>query len=446
MLLSRDTMGLIVCATDFSAASGSVLSIAAAFGRLSGYPLELFHVFDIPASFSPDVLDDQAVTALRDSAKAQIAQQAGALRATGIEVTTSVTLGPTEDIAPHARAVGANLLVLGTHARKGAARLLLGSVAEQAIRKAPCPIVVVPPSASSPRLVDARAGTQLKVVVGIDFSPASDAALAWLRELLDLTPCEVRLVHLYSPPREHERLGFDPPMPFEVNQEVVDVLARDLRARVHAAVGTDFALRVRPQWGGEEDPLAWEAETDDADLLVIGTNQTRHSTALATVRGAHLPVVCVPRLDRAPKPDLLAPVRTILAVTDFSPAGNAAIPEAYRLLRQTGGDVVLAHVAKPDRFGLDPTRQEEIETCLLGLVPQDLDRAGIRTRTFVTANVVPSEAILKAINRFEPDLVVMASRGAASGRRGEHGMVTDDVVWSSPKPVLVVPSFSGVPS
>ena len=81
-----------------------------------------------------------------------------------------------------------------------------------------------------------------------------------------------------------------------------------------------------------------------------------------------------PSRDQAPKPEVLAPVRTILAVTDFSPAGNAAIPEAYRLLRPTGGDVVLAHVAKPERFGLDPTRQEEIETCLLGLVPQDVDQ------------------------------------------------------------------------
>ncbi len=439
-------MGLIVCATDCSTASDSVLSIAAAFSRLSRFPLELFHLFEVPASFSPDVLDDKTMKALRDSAEAQFERQAEALRATGIEVRTSLKLGLPDEIVRHARTEAATLLVVGTHARKGAARLLLGSVAEHTIRTAPCPILVVPEGARRGRLAGARTGTQLKVVVGVDFSRASDAALAWLRELLDLTPCEVRLVHLYSPVREHERLGFAPPMPFEVNQEVVDILARDLRARVHAAVGTDFALRVRPKWGGEEDPLAWEAETDDADLLIIGTSQTRHSTALATVRGAHLPVVCVPGRDQSPKPELLAPVRTILAVTDFSPAGNVAIPEAYRLLGPTGGDIVLAHVAKPDRLGLEPTRQEEIETCLLGLVPQDIDLKGIRTRTFVTADLVPSGAILKAINRFAPDLVVLASHGATSARRGEHGMVTEEVVWNSPKPVVVVPSFAKRPA
>ncbi len=430
---------MIVCATDFSPASASVVSIAAAFGRLTGFPVELFHVFQAPALFAPNGFEEQELTDLRTWAEERISAQASALRATGIDVRTSVELGPPAKIAAHAAAVGANLLVLGTQGRKGALRFFLGSVAEQVLQASPCPVVVVPQSATTGHLAAARPGNPLKVAVGIDFSPASDAALAWLRDLLDLTPCEVRLIHLYSPARDHERLGFDPPMPFEVNREVVDILARDLRARVHAAVGTDFALRVRPRWGGEDDPLAWEAETDDADLLVIGTSQKRHSTAPATVRGAHLPVVCVPRRDQAPKPDHLLPVRSVLAVTDFSPTGNAAVREAYRMLLPAGGDVVLAHVAKPEGVGLDPERQEELETCLLGLVPQDVDRTGIRTRTFVTSNIVPSEAILKAINRFEPDLVVMASHGADSARRGEHGMVTEDVVWSSPKPVLVVP-------
>jgi nucleotide-binding universal stress UspA family protein len=37
-------------------------------------------------------------------------------------------------------------VVLGTHGRSGFERLLLGSVAERVLRKAPCPVVVVPPS------------------------------------------------------------------------------------------------------------------------------------------------------------------------------------------------------------------------------------------------------------------------------------------------------------
>lgn len=428
-------MGTIVCATDLSPTSASAVSVAAAFSRLSGSSLELFHAFQPPISFAQDGLAELESHDLRTLAEERIAAQATALRAIGTDVQTLVQFASAEEVAVHAEDAGATLLVLGTHARRGAMRFLLGSVAEHAIRTSHCPVLVVPPDAATSRLAAVRPGDRLKVVAGVDFSPASDAALGWLRQLLQLTPCEVRLVHLYSPAREHERLGFDPPMPFEVNRDVIDVLARDLRARVDDILRTDFALRIRPSWGGEEDPLAWEAETDDADLLVIGTSQTRHSTALATVRGAHLPVVCVPKRDQPRKVEPMAPIRSVLAVTDFSPAGNAAVREAYRLLLPTGGDVVLAHVAKPEGVALDPTRQEELETSLLGLVPVEVDGGGIRTRTFVTADVIPGEAILKAIDRFSPDVVVMSSRGAAGGR----GMVTDDVVWKSAKPVVVVP-------
>jgi nucleotide-binding universal stress UspA family protein len=429
-------MSVIVCATDLSAESTAVVSKAAEMSKLLGLPLQLFHVFDLP--FSPEVLDEISDN-LRRGAEAKIASQAEPLRARAVAVRTCVQLGVKDDIVRHARAVDAQLLVLGTHARKGTARFFLGSVAEHAIRTSPCPVLVIPP-ATQAHPAKTRPDAPLEIVVGIDFSPASDAALAWLRSLLEHVSCNVRLVHLYSPAREHERLGFAPPMPFEINSEVVTTLARDLRAHVHAQAGTDFALHVRPSWGGEEDPLAWEAETDGADLLLIGTSQTRRSTALATVRGAHLPVLCVPNHHSDAKPEPVAPVRTVLALTDFSPAGNAAIPQAYRLLMASGGDVVLAHVARPDGLGLAPTREEEIENCLLALVPEDIDRAGIRTRTFVTADIVPSEAILKAIRRFAPDLVVMASRGGtAAAHPGGRGMTTEDLVWNSPKPVVVVP-------
>jgi nucleotide-binding universal stress UspA family protein len=128
----------------------------------------------------------------------------------------------------------------------------------------------------------------------------------------------------------------------------------------------------------------------------------------------------------------------VLAVTDFSPSGNLAIAQAYRMI-SGAGEVVLAHVAKADEFGIEEGRREEIENCLLGLVPPDVDRRGIHTRTFVTADAPPGDAIIKAINRFAPDLVVMAGQGETGTRRGGYGATTDEVVSRSPKPVLVVP-------
>jgi nucleotide-binding universal stress UspA family protein len=42
-----------------------------------------------------------------------------------------------------AREINANLIVLGTHGRTGLARLLMGSTAEQVVRKASCPVLTV---------------------------------------------------------------------------------------------------------------------------------------------------------------------------------------------------------------------------------------------------------------------------------------------------------------
>lgn len=421
-------MTTIICATDASEASGRVVATAAAMSRLYDAELELFHAVAIPPSYPPDVTDEQTVTELRDGAEAAVSAQAAAVRTGGLRVRTRVQLGGPDAIADRAREADAALLVLGTHARRGAARLLLGSVAERTLRAAPCPTLVVPPAARGALVAQAKPA-RLKVVAGIDFSPASDTALSWLGALRGRVECDIRLVHLFVPAVEHDRLGLEPPMPFEVNAEVVEALARELRPRIHARTGTDFALRIRPLWGGEDDPLAWEADTDDADLLVIGTSQARRSTALRTVRGARLPVVCVPRDEAPARAEPLLPIKTILVPTDFSAGAAAAVTTAYRLLVPTGGDVVLTHIAEPDELGLEPSRQEELENCLLGLIPEDLAAPHVHLRTLVVADPAPGEAIVKAVRRVGADLVVMAG-----------GTIADHVIRNAGQPVMIVPA------
>ncbi len=73
---------------------------------------------------------------------------------------------PAEEIAQLAADLEADLVVVGTHGRRGIARLLLGSVAEAVVRLAPCPVFVVRPKAlpeeapriepPCPRCVEAR--------------------------------------------------------------------------------------------------------------------------------------------------------------------------------------------------------------------------------------------------------------------------------------------------
>ncbi|MCS7088953.1 MAG: universal stress protein [Thermoflexales bacterium] len=68
------------------------------------------------------------------------------LRQAGIRASSAVLEGRVADaIVRHAREVGADVIVMCTHGRSGLQRVLLGSVAEQVVKRAPCPVMLIRP-------------------------------------------------------------------------------------------------------------------------------------------------------------------------------------------------------------------------------------------------------------------------------------------------------------
>ena len=62
----------------------------------------------------------------------------------GVAVETRLVTGiPSEDIVRLGQELPADLIIMGTHGRSGMSHLLLGSVAERVVRKAPCPVLTV---------------------------------------------------------------------------------------------------------------------------------------------------------------------------------------------------------------------------------------------------------------------------------------------------------------
>lgn len=89
---------------------------------------------------------------LRDAEAATVvAVGHGRLRAAveqlaGFNITEWVDEGyPAEAIVARARLSGADLIVMASHQRTGLPRQLIGSVTEAVLRRAPCPVLVVPP-------------------------------------------------------------------------------------------------------------------------------------------------------------------------------------------------------------------------------------------------------------------------------------------------------------
>jgi nucleotide-binding universal stress UspA family protein len=130
----------ILVATDFSEPSEAALAHGRALATTFGARLHLLHVmqnlFLRPVPGDPHALKAATIRNLEllltdDDRKAQAVA--------ALETSDA----PAEAIVEYARAHAIDLIVLGTHGRSGMARVLIGSVAENVVRTAPCPVLTM---------------------------------------------------------------------------------------------------------------------------------------------------------------------------------------------------------------------------------------------------------------------------------------------------------------
>ena len=138
----------ILAPIDFDHFSNQSLDYAVKLAARLHATVHVIHVYPIPAYSFPDgALITSAELAVRLSETAQkhldlaVASQQGH----GVELSTALLTGnPWEEIGKVAKTEHADLIVMGTHGRRGMARAILGSVAEQVIRTSTVPVLVVP--------------------------------------------------------------------------------------------------------------------------------------------------------------------------------------------------------------------------------------------------------------------------------------------------------------
>lgn len=148
--MDANTKPVILCATDFSETSRLALDEAIRLAKLFGVdsmrllsvgpPVErLVPDTSMGARFAEEMMKLEEVEA---AATRKLAE--AVTRDTGVNVVADYRVGRAADeIAHHAAEIHANYVVVGTHGRTGLKRALLGSVAEEVVRRAPCTVVAV---------------------------------------------------------------------------------------------------------------------------------------------------------------------------------------------------------------------------------------------------------------------------------------------------------------
>jgi nucleotide-binding universal stress UspA family protein len=138
----------ILFATDFSEGSSHALPYAVDMARQYGAKLYIIHViFDVAKTagwYVPHVSIDEIYQDMEKSAKAEL-EKIIRDEMQGLKDAEDIVLKgiPHEEITKFAGENKVDLIVLGTHGRRGIDRVLFGSTAEQVVRNAPCPVLSV---------------------------------------------------------------------------------------------------------------------------------------------------------------------------------------------------------------------------------------------------------------------------------------------------------------
>jgi nucleotide-binding universal stress UspA family protein len=128
--------------TDFSANSEPAFRLACSLARDYGARLIVLHVAAPPVVFYTPEMFPAPVEDTRESVRERLLLMKPRSPETPVEHRLSEGEAPGE-ILRAARETKCDVIVMGTHGRTGLGRLLLGSVAEQVLRRAPCPVVTV---------------------------------------------------------------------------------------------------------------------------------------------------------------------------------------------------------------------------------------------------------------------------------------------------------------
>ena len=291
----------ILCPIDLSEASVRPLAYAVAFARWYEARLTVLHV--VP-TFDPMQVRSglgNPVHIVQPMPREQVLDELrlalGAEQTATLDVTLAAEAGDTvATIVDRAVTMPADLMVLGTHGRSGFDRLLLGSTTEKVLRKAPCPILTVPPHAPATAPADA---TFSQILCPVDFSPSALQAFGFALDLARQAGGSVTVLHaiewLADEARAHAHFdveGYRTHLNEDAHARLQALIAE--RPRTKCAV-TDVVVAGRAYRQILETAIAQEA-----DLIVMGAQGREGvgltlfgSTTQQVVRAATCPVLTV---------------------------------------------------------------------------------------------------------------------------------------------------------
>lgn len=149
----------VLVPVDFSERSIAALAYAVKLAAEVGAQIDVLHVWEPPAYVAPDMMvtltEEAGSRTIADLARSEVSVELRRLlreyeTRAEIQIRGQLEIGPVaQTIVETAESCSCDLIVMATHGRTGLSRLVLGSVSEQVVRMASCPVLTVPAAGPS---------------------------------------------------------------------------------------------------------------------------------------------------------------------------------------------------------------------------------------------------------------------------------------------------------
>ena len=257
----------VLLATDLSPTSSAALHWAEAIARHYGSELYVTHVISpSETALVPPEYWGATQEAIEEAAVREMKGMDAKLGGLSHKVLLQYG-GIWQSISADLREFGIDLLVMGTHGREGFGRLMLGSFAEEAFRRAPCPVLTLGPRVTAPAAGKLRFK---RILFATHFGPESLAAVPYAVFFATEFEAALRLLHVMD--EEDFDLPTDP-----------QVALRSHTARLRKIISDATELASPPsyrvEFGKAADEILSVADEEKADLIVIGAKPAAHVDA-----------------------------------------------------------------------------------------------------------------------------------------------------------------------
>lgn len=259
--------------TDFSPSAEAAFDQVQHLARQHEAELHLLHVAptfgEDPArgAFKAATDEDVFYRKLRDEADEHMQQLIEArTEDDGVPIKRVHSRGaaPGEVILDYATAEDIDLIVMGTHGRRGLGRFMAGSVAEEVMRRAPCDVLTV-------RERQPEKESLQRILVPIDFSKHAEALLQKARHVAAAFEAQVDLLHVIEPlPSLVSSSGL-----MSIHDLVPDIREksrRELERLLRNVEGPDVPAEMHLAEGHAAAEIVRFAEEEDIDLVMMASH------------------------------------------------------------------------------------------------------------------------------------------------------------------------------